>query len=104
MEGKKCVNGPQPVNDKCVSHPRRARISVSLSELHEGHTCTGIVINFRVGMSELTETLEEMDDWKNESDLCLWVKTRNWPEGELDGTFFTWGAAVFKPTTILLCT
>ena len=64
----------------------------------------GIVIHFRVGMSELTETLEEMDVWKNESDLCLWVKTRNWPEGELDGTFFTWGAAVFKPTTILFCT
>ena len=89
MEGKKYVDGPEPVNDKCVSLPRRARISVSLSELHEGHHCPAIVINFRVGLSELTETLEEMDVWKNESDLCLWVKTRNWPEGELDGTFFT---------------
>ena len=104
MEGKKCVDGPEPVNDKCVSLPRRARISVSLSELHEGYQCPEIVIHFRVGMSELTETLEKMDLWKNESHLWLWVKTRNWPEGELDGTFFTWGAVVFKPTTILFCT
>ena len=82
MEGKKYVDGPEPVNDKCVSLPRRARISVSLSEFHEGHHCPAIVRHFRVRMSELTETLEEMDVWKNESHLWLLVKIRNWPEKE----------------------